>query len=328
MRGASGHWWKPPAMSRPVVVFPEGVLLYPAPKAEIAAVAEPAGEERLHEAEALYCDGTHPRKVDASFLDHAPRLRVIATAQAGFDNVDVAECTRRKIPFANARGSLTEATADICFLLVLAAMRHINASLAWVREGRWMRGPAPYGTDLEGATLGIAGMGEIGFAVARRARSSGMTIVYHNRRRRADEGEVGATYLGFEELLKSADCLLVLTPLSDATYKLFGAEQFALMKKSAYFVNVARGGVVDTDALFLALSQHRIAGAALDVTDPEPLPADHPILSLPNVMVTPHIGSATDQTRERMSLYAARNIIAGLAGKRLPQIINPAVYEV
>jgi glyoxylate reductase len=314
-------------VSKPVVVFPDGVLLYPAPKAAVAAVAEPAGEDRLDEAEGLYCDGTHPRKVDAAFLDRAPRLRVIATAQAGYDNIDVVECTKRKIPFANARGSLTEATADICYLLILSAMRHLNVNLQWVREGRWMKGPAPYSTDLEGARLGIVGMGEIGFALAKRARASGMEIVYNNRHERDDAAQVGATYLGFEELMRTADCVLVLTPLSDATYRMFSTAQFALMKKTAYFVNVARGGVVDTDALYLAVAQNKIAGAALDVTDPEPLPAEHPIMALPNIIVTPHIGSATDQTRERMSLYAAKNILAGLAGERLPQIINPAVYE-
>src|SRR5579875_3339443 len=163
---------------------------------------------------------------------------------------------------------------------------------------------------------------------ARRARASGMKIVYHNRSRRPDEDEVEARRLSFEELLRTADCVVVLTPLTEQTRGLFGAAQFAAMKPSAYFVNAARGKIVDTQALYDALVAKRIAGAALDVVDPEPLPPDHPLLALPNVFVTPHIGSATHQTRERMSLYAARNLVAGITGNRLPQIVNPAVYEI
>jgi glyoxylate reductase len=315
-------------MSRPIVAFARGAWQYPSARALVGEYAEVVEEDRVAEAHGLYCDGNKPRRIDAAYLDRAPNLRVIASAAVGYDNVDLEECTRRGIAFSNSRGSLTQAVADIVYLLVIAAFRRIREGADWVRNGAWLAGDAPYGDDLEGSTLGIVGMGEIGFALARRARASGMKIVYHNRSRRPDEDEVEARRLSFEELLRTADCVVVLTPLTEQTRGLFGAAQFAAMKPSAYFVNAARGKIVDTQALYDALVAKRIAGAALDVVDPEPLPPDHPLLALPNVFVTPHIGSATHQTRERMSLYAARNLVAGITGNRLPQIVNPAVYEI
>jgi glyoxylate reductase len=209
----------------------------------------------------------------------------------------------------------------------MCVMRHVGEGTAWARSGAWTSGDAPYGDDLSASTLGIVGMGAIGFALAKRARASGMRIVYCNRTRRSDDVELEAKHLTFEELLRTADCIVVLTPLTDQTRGLFGRAQFEIMKPSAYFVNVARGKIVDTKALYAALATKKIAGAALDVTDPEPLSPDHPLFGLANCFITPHIGSATHQTRERMSLYAARNIVAGLEGKPLMQIVNPAVYE-
>jgi glyoxylate reductase len=311
---------------RPVVAFAAGAWQYPSARALVANHAEVVEEDRLAEASGLYCDSNKPKPVDAAFLDRAPRLRVIASASVGYDNVDVAECTRRGIAFSNSRGSLTQAVADIAYLLVIAAFRRIGEGAAWVRDGRWLGGDAPYGTDLQDSTLGIVGMGAIGFALARRARASGMLIAYSNRNRRPDDRDVEALYLPLEDLLRTADCVVVLTPLTAQTHGLFGREQFAAMKPSALFVNVARGKCVDTQALYDALVSRQIAGAALDVTDPEPLRPDHPLLALPNVFVTPHVGSATHETRERMSLYAARNLVAGLKGERLPEIVNPEVY--
>lgn len=295
--------------------------IFPSARARIEEVAAVDGRERLAEADGLLCD-FRTERIDAAFLDRAPRLRVIASASVGYDNVDVDECTRRGIPFANSRGSLTETVADMAYLHVLAAMRNVNLAQSWVRSGNWVNGDAPYGVDVFGKTLGIVGMGEIGAALARRARASGMRIVYHNRRRRPTAEEEGACYLGFEDLLESADCVVALVPLGAATRGLFGAEEFARMRPSAYFVNVARGAVVDTGALYEALRRKALAGAALDVVDPEPLPPDHPLLALPNVFVTPHVASATRETRERMTLLAAENIVAGLLRRPLPTIVN------
>jgi glyoxylate reductase len=314
-------------VSRPQVAFAAGAWLYPSARALVAEHAETVEEDRVAEADALYVDSGRPKRVDAAYLDAAPKLRLICSASVGYDNIDVAECTRRGIPFSNSRGSLTEAVADVAMLLVLAAMRHAGEGAAWARRGAWLGGDAPYGDDLEASTLGIVGMGAIGFALAKRARTCGMRIAYCNRTRRSDDAEVAGTHLSFDELLRTADCVVVLTPLTEHTRGMFGRAQFAAMKPTAYFVNAARGKIVDTDALCEALTGKKIAGAAIDVTDPEPLPTDHGLFALPNCFITPHIGSATHQTRERMSLYAARNLVAGLEGKRLPQIVNPAVYE-
>jgi glyoxylate reductase len=282
---------------------------------------------QLADADALLCNSELP-DVDDTMLARASRLRVIASSAVGYDNIDVAACTRRGIAVSNARGSLVEAVADLVYALVLCAMRRVLVGVEWARLGEWMSAPAPYGVDLEEKTLGIVGMGDIGTAVARRALASGMRVVYHNRRPRAMPNErFPATYLPFEELLGVADCVVVLVPLSPETRRLFGPAQFARMQPTAHFVNASRGPVVDTDALVEALRTGRIAYAALDVTDPEPLPQEHPLFSMPNVMITPHIGSATHETRERMTLLAAENVVAGLQGRPLPTIVNPAVYE-
>jgi glyoxylate reductase len=290
-------------MSRPIVAFATGSWLVPAARALIGEHADTAGEDGIGAAFGLYCDSFSPRSIDAAYLDRAPQLRVICAATAGYDNIDVAECTRRGIAVSNSQGSLTEAVADLAYMQIIAAYRRAGEGLAWARDGRW-----------------LAGM-----AVAKRARVSGMEIVYYNRNRRFDDETVGARYVAFDELLRRAKCIVVLIPLTAATRGMFGAAQFALMN-DAFFVNASRGAIVDTGALVAALQAKTVAGAALDVTDPEPLPPDHPLFALPNVAITPHIGSATRQTRERMSLYAARNLIAGLAGRPLPQIVNPAVY--
>ena len=310
-----------------IVAFATGCWLAPSAYELIGEHYDRVDEDRVSEADGLYCDSFCPRRIDAAYLDRAPKLRVISTATVGYDNIDIDECTRRSIAVSNSRGSLTEAAADVALLHIISAYRHVGESAAWARDGRWLKGPAPIGDDLAGSTLGIVGMGAIGMAVAKRARAGGMTIIYHNRNRRGDDSDVAARYVSFEELLRTADCIVVTLPLNDETSGMFGTAQFAAMTKSPYFVNIARGKIVDTGALYDALVAKQIAGAALDVTDPEPLPPDHPLASLPNVFVTPHIGSATRQTRERMSLYAAYNLLAGLGGKPLPQIVNPAVYE-
>lgn len=280
--------------------------------------------EWLKDAEGLVASGNI--RVDEELLRHAPRLKVIAQAAVGYDNIDVAACTRQGIPFGNTPGVLVETTAELAFGLLLCAARRLHEAWNFVREGKWVPGKSmPFGIDLTGKTLGIVGMGQIGVAVARRARAFGMNIIYFNRNRRADEAIIGAVYQPFEELLKQADCIIVLTPLSEQTKGLFGRKEFVLMKETAYFVNASRGAVVDTEALTEALETKQIAYAALDVTDPEPLPGDHPLLKVPNILVVPHIGSATTETRTAMAKLTADNLLAGLAGKPLLTCVNEDV---
>ncbi|HZX67470.1 MAG TPA: NAD(P)-dependent oxidoreductase, partial [Candidatus Elarobacter sp.] len=182
----------------------------------------------------------------------------------------------------------------------------------------WMQADAPYGHDLAGATLGLIGFGAIGTAVARRAQASGMRVVYHTRTPRDDDEKTGGEYRSFEDLLSEADCVVALVPLTPQTRGMFDDAAFARMKPSATFVNAARGAVCDTGALLRALEQKKIAGAALDVTDPEPLPPDHPLYAREDVVIVPHVGSATDETRTRMAMLAAENLIAFVEGRPLP----------
>ncbi|MDR3563965.1 MAG: D-glycerate dehydrogenase [Negativicutes bacterium] len=280
--------------------------------------------EWLADADGLFVTG-HGVKVDAELLAHAPRLRVIAQAAAGYENADLTACTARKIPFSNTPGAVVEATADVTFGIMLSAARRIHEGWNWVKSGKWESAELPFGVDLFGKTLGIVGMGQIGAAVAKRAQASGMKVVYHNRTRREDEGALGVSFLSFDELLATADFIVVMVPLSPATRGMFGPAEFAKMKPTAYFVNGARGALVDTNALYDALKTGKIAYAALDVTDPEPLPADHPLLTLPNILVVPHIGTATDETRDAMACLAAKNLLAGLARKPLLTCVNKEV---
>jgi len=266
-------------------------------------------------------------RIDADLLKAAPRLRVISQAAVGYDNVDIRACTAHRIPVGYTPGVLVEATADLTFGLLLCAARNIASGWDFVRSGRWgERGQSmPFGVDLFDKTLGIVGMGQIGSSVARRARASGMSIAYCNRRPSPHEAELQARRLSFAELLQQSDFVLLLIPLSAETRGMISAKQLKLMKPTAYLINAARGPIVDTPALVEALQTGTIAFAALDVTDPEPLPSDHPLLSLPNVLITPHIGSATLETRTRMSELAVDNLLAGLDGKPLIECVNPEV---
>lgn len=255
--------------------------------------------------------------VDEALLTDAPDLRIVATASVGYDNIDTAALARRGIALTNTKGALDEAVADLTFWLVTAALRNLGVGLQWVRSGRWTDGAAPFGRDVSGATLGIVGLGAIGEAVVRRAHVSGMRVIYHNRRPRIDDAQTGASYRSFDALLAEADCVVILVPLSARTRGLFDDAAFARMKDGATLVNVARGPVVDTAALLRALEGGRLGGAALDVTDPEPLPADHPLLAKDNVLIVPHVGSATVETRTRMAMLAAENLLASIDGKAL-----------
>lgn len=256
-------------------------------------------------------------KVDAATVAMAPHLRIVASVSVGYDNVDLAALARGGIALTNTRGALVAAVADLAFALVIIAQRRLAVAFNWVRSGRWTNSHAPFGHDLAGATLGIVGLGEIGSALARRALASQMRIVYSNRRRRADDDVTGATFLPFERLLAEADCVVILVPLNDSTRGLFDDTAFARMKPTAALVNVARGPIVDTQALLRALESGKIATAVLDVADPQPLPPEHPLLGRDDVVVTPHMGSATEETRERMARLAAENLLAELEGRPL-----------
>lgn len=282
--------------------------------------------EWLNDAEGLFVTMNMP--VNEQLLALAPKLRVIVQAAVGYDNIDVPACTRRRIPFCNTPGVLVETTADLAFGLLLTAARRIHEGWEWVRAGNWQNGTQfPFGVDLYNKTLGIVGMGSIGSAVAKRGQACGMKVIYHNRNRLPVQDSFQAEYRGFDELLTEADFIVVLTPLTAETRGMFGAKEFARMKPTAYFVNAARGAVVDTEALYNALASKQIAYAALDVTDPEPLPGDHPLLQLPNILVVPHIGSATTETRIRMGMLAAENLLLGLDGRPLVTCVNPDVIN-
>jgi glyoxylate reductase len=281
---------------------------------EVAEWTEPRppAPEELREhargAEALLTMLTE--RVDAALLDDAPDLKAIANLAVGTDNIDLEAAAARGILVGATPGVLTDATADLAFALLLALARRLPEGEREVREGRW----APWmpahdlGTDVSGATLGIVGRGRIGDAVARRAAGFGMEVVHSSR----------SSGVPLEELLERADFVSLHVPLTPATRHLIDAAALARMRESAFLVNTARGGVVDQAALRDALIGGRIAGAALDVTDPEPLPPDDPLLDAPNLLVVPHIGSATAGTRAKMAAMAVDNLLAALDGQPMP----------
>jgi glyoxylate reductase len=242
----------------------------------------------------------------------------------------VAAATSRGIPVGNTPGVLTETTADMAFALLMAAARRVVEGADYVRAGRWRTwGPMLLlGHDVHGATLGIVGMGRIGQSVTRRAAGFGMRVIYFDPLCDATKGlfvDV-AVQCGLDDLLAQADFVSLHVPLTESTYHLIDAAALSKMKPTAVLINTSRGPVVDSDALYEALAAGRIAYAALDVTDPEPLPAGHRLLTLPNCLVVPHIASASWATRTRMAVMAAENLLAGLRGQRLPNCVNPEVY--
>ena len=271
----------------------------------------PSPEElraHMHEAEGLLALITD--RVDAELLDASPRLKAIANMGVGTDNIDVEAAKERGIPVGNTPDVLTDATADLAFALLLALARRIVPGAEKVRAGEWRtwEPAADLGADLTGAVLGIVGWGRIGQATARRAVGFGMEIVHSSR----------SSGVPLAELLERADFVSLHTPLTPETRHLIDADALARMKPTALLVNTARGGVVDQDALRAALQDGEIAGAALDVTDPEPLPPDHPLLDAPNLLVVPHVGSATVRTRARMAEMAVENLLAALDGRPMP----------
>jgi lactate dehydrogenase-like 2-hydroxyacid dehydrogenase len=269
-------------------------------------------------------------RVDETLLARAPYLKVVSNMAVGVDNIDLPACTRRGIPVGNTPGVLTEGTADLVMALLLASARRLPESSLDARQGRWTTwNPTGWlGADLSDATLGIIGMGKIGKAVARRAIGFGLRLVYTDPQPQPQiEAEFQAARLDLESLLAASDFVSLNLPLTAETRHTIDAAALRRMKPTAVLINAARGPVVDTQALLQALQQGWISGAALDVTDPEPLPPDHPLYQLPNCLIVPHIGSATRLTRRRMAELACDNLLAGLAGERLPHCANPQVYR-
>lgn len=290
----------------------------------------PPSREALHDraaaADGLLCMLTDP--VDRELLDAAPRLRAISTYAVGTDNIDLATAGERGIPVGHTPDVLTETSADLTLALMLAVMRRIPAADAAVRAGEWLTWePALLlGHDLHRATVGIVGLGRIGQAVKRRVEGFGARVLHAGR---GEEGVDGRARSGghrdgvpLEQLLEQSTVVTLHCPLTEQTRGLIDKSALRRMRSDAYLINTARGQIVDTDALRQALEGGSIAGAALDVTDPEPLPADHPLLGAPNLVVAPHLGSASHETREEMADIAVDNLLAGLCGEPMPHSAN------
>ena len=263
-------------------------------------------------------------RVDASILGDAPTLKAICNVAVGYNNLDLDALTARGIVATNTPGVLDDTTADLAWALILASTRRVVSADKWVRAGQWdgWRFLDWLGDDVHHATLGIVGMGRIGSAVARRAAGFDMKVIYHNRRPLPASEASGAQWVTFPDLLASADVIVLMVPYSPATHHLIGEKELAQMKPGAHLINVARGGVVDDDALIAALSARRIAGAGLDVFENEPA-LDRRFCDLDNVVVTPHIGSASRGTRLAMAMRAADNLLQLLQGEPPPDLLNP-----
>jgi glyoxylate reductase len=268
-------------------------------------------------------------RIDAALLDAAPRLKVVSNYAVGFNNIDVPAATARGVAVGNTPGVLTDATADMAFCLLIAAARRVVEGHQYAKSGQWKTWEplGHLGQDLVGRTLGVVGMGRIGFALAKRCRGGwDMPILYHDAHRNEKaETELGALRVDLDALLRQADFVSVHTDLNDSTRGLFNAERFRTMKRTAVFVNTARGPIVVEKDLIEALKTGVIFAAGLDVTDPEPPAADSPLLQLPNLIVAPHIASATVGTRDAMAEICAANLLAGLRGEKLPHPVNPEV---
>ena len=269
-------------------------------------------------------------RVDGEILDATPRLKAVATFGVGYDNVDVAGCTARGVAVCNTPGVLVDTTADLAFTLLMAIARRLGEDIDAVKQGRWGAWSPWFllGSDVHHQTLGIIGLGQIGQRVAQRARGFDMRVLYASPNRRpAIEQRLGIEHATFDRVLEESDFVSLHLPLRPETRHLIGLPQLRQMKKTAFLINTARGAIVDQQALYQALSEGAIAGAALDVTDPEPLPPTHPLLTLPNVIVIPHLGSATLATRRAMGELAASGIAAVLRGERPPNVVNPEVFS-
>jgi len=281
--------------------------------------------EKVRGVDGLLCLLTE--RIDAELMDAiGSQVKVISSMSVGVDHVDLVEATRRGIPIGNTPGVLTDATADQAFALLLAASRRITEAERYVHAGKWVTWSPSLllGADLVGSTLGIIGFGRIGQAVAKRAQGFDMRVIYHDP---TAEPAYNAEHVDLDTLLRESDFVSIHVPLTKNTHHLVNVDFLSKMKPNAVLVNTARGGVLDQTALYEALKSNRIFAAALDVTDPEPLPMDSPLLELENCLIVPHLGSASKRTRDQISLLAAQNLIAGLNGERLRHCANPDVYK-
>lgn len=269
-------------------------------------------------------------RIDGELMQAAPHLAVVSNVAVGYDNIDVEAATSHGIVVTNTPGVLTETTADFAFALLLAAARRVVEADRFTRKGRWRTWhPLAFlGSDVHGATLGIIGMGQIGIAVARRARGFGMRVLYYSRTRRPQVERLHhVQYADLPQLLAESDFVSLHVPLNGETRHMIDEQALARMKPSAILINTARGPVVDQAALYRALRDRRIAAAAIDVTDPEPIAADDPLLSLDNLVITPHIASASEATRTRMAAMAVENLLAVFHGKRPRNLVNADVWR-
>lgn len=269
-------------------------------------------------------------KIDAELFDTANKLKVVSNYAVGFDNIDLEEASKRGIMITNTPGVLTETTADLAFTLLMSTARRIVEADKFVRSGRWKTwGPMlMLGRDIYGAKLGLIGLGRIGYAVAKRAKGFDMDVMYYDlMRNEKAEKKLGLKFVEMEQLLKEADFVSIHVPLTSETRRLINKKTLSLMKKTSILINTARGPIVDEKALYEALINNEIAGAGLDVTDPEPPSMDNPLLKLDNVIIVPHIASASIATRTRMVVMAAQNCIAGLKGDVPPNLVNKQVID-
>ncbi len=282
----------------------------------------------VHGMEGLLCLLTE--RIDGEVMEAAgSQLKVISNLAVGFDNIDVSAATAHKIPVGNTPEVLTDATADFAFALMMAVARRIPEAERYIHAGKWKTwGPMILlGGELTGATLGLIGFGRIGQAMARRALGFQMRVIYYDPHETTPRPDIQARRVDLDTLLAEADFISLHTPLTPDTRHLIDSQAFSKMKPNAVLVNTARGPVVDPQALYDALKERRIFGAGLDVTEPEPLPVDSPLLRLNNLVITPHIASGSTATRAQMAWMAARNLIAGVKGEPLPNCVNPEVYK-
>ena len=298
------------------------------------SIYPPSREEllkKVRDKDGLLCLLTD--KIDSELMDNAPNLRIISTFSVGYDHIDVDEATKRGIYVTNTPGVLTEAVADLTWALLLAVARRIVEADKYIRAGKWKVSWYPtmmLGTEVYGKILGIIGMGRIGKAVAIRAKGFNMKIIYYDVKRLSpeEEKELNAEYMSLEEVLKNADFVSIHVPLTKETYHMIGEKELRMMKSTAYLINTARGPIVDEKALVKALKEKWIAGAALDVFEKEPIDPNNPLLEFDNIVVVPHIGSATMETRSKMSELSAKNLVMVLKGEMPISLVNPEVMKV
>nr|WP_106779553.1 D-glycerate dehydrogenase [Lysinibacillus timonensis] len=283
-------------------------------------------EEKVTDIDGLFCMLTD--SINKELMQKAPKLKVISNLAVGYNNIDVEEATKRGIMVTNTPDVLTETTADLTFALLMATARRLVEASDFLRDGQWKTWSPMLltGQDIYGATLGVIGMGRIGEAVVRRAKGFNMNVIYHNRNRKMSiEEELGVTYEAFEDLLQKSDFIVIMTPLTPETKNLINGKHFKLMKQNAILINTARGGVVNETDLYEALKNGDIWAAGLDVFEQEPVSLDHPLLTLPNVVTLPHIGSASITTRIKMAELVATNIIMALNGEKPLNLVNKEI---